>query len=90
MEIKCDCTVSLAIVFVPNASARQNVVVVATENVGINVSVQFDSPRVSARRGQYVKVPIAIGMFIPMAPPVSPLESEDSDNYCSCSVALPV
>ena len=37
MEIKCDCTVSLAIVFVPNASARQNVVVVATENVGINV-----------------------------------------------------
>lgn len=37
MEIKCDCTVSLAIVFVPNASDRQNVVVVATENVGINV-----------------------------------------------------
>ena len=53
-------------------------------------SVQFDSPRMSARRGQYVKVPIVIGMFIPMAPPVSPLESEDSDNYCPCSVALPV
>jgi hypothetical protein len=53
-------------------------------------SVQFDSPRVSARRGQYVKVPIVHGVFIPMAPPVSPLESEDSDNYCSHSVALPV
>ena len=51
---------------------------------------QFDSPRLMARKAQYVHIPIVVAIFVPVAPPVSPFESSDSDEYCENLTALPV
>lgn len=52
-------------------------------------STQFDSTRPAAYSPKYLKIPIVPAIFMPEVPPVSPLESDDSD-YCECIRALPV
>lgn len=52
-------------------------------------STQFDSTRPAADSPKYLKIPIVPAIFMPEVPPVSPLESDDSD-YCECIRALPV
>jgi len=53
-------------------------------------SVQFDSPRSAADNGRYIRVPVICGIFMPIAPPVSPFESSDQDSYCEELTTLPV
>lgn len=52
-------------------------------------STQFDSVRESARVPTYQRIPIVPAVFVPMAPPISPLESEEEENYCTTG-QLPV
>lgn len=52
-------------------------------------STQFESTRLPADRPIYFKIPVVPAIFIPEVPPVSPLESDESD-YCECAEALPV
>lgn len=52
-------------------------------------STQFDSVREPARTAVYLKIPIVPAVFVPMAPPIAGLESEE-ENYCECPLALPV
>ena len=53
------------------------------------LSTQFESTRLAADSPKYLKIPIVPAIFIPEVPPVSPLESDDSD-YCESIQALPV
>ena len=42
-----------------------------------------------ADSAHYLKIPIVPAVFVPMAPPIAGLESEE-ENYCECPLALPV
>lgn len=51
-------------------------------------STQFDSQRVSAHRGRYIRIPIITGVFSPQVPPTSP--TEDPTDFCVTVIGLPV